>query len=344
MAGGWHGVVWGRLALLGTLVCLGGLSPSRAGAQTHGHSAFWREVRAPGFWRSRELLRQGRALAGMAAREHGASRNARLLGSIRRFRLARQLAPDDPEPLFELGRASAALEPPSVDAGEEASRRNQAQSWLTSLRERFPEYESARVAFELGVLAAHAQDFPRAAEEYQRALDAARVGEGAPSMHANLAEVLMLSGVLDRAEAEYREAIRLNGSRPGTGLALSLFGLAVCLDRMDEPAKALETVRRALVAGGGADVLRSEGVFFEPAAELSYYDALALRALAADADSAFERARFLRQAASALSRYLEGVAPETPFYELAAHRLHDVRAELETLARSDGSGRRRPRR
>ncbi|NOY90835.1 MAG: hypothetical protein GXP55_06445 [Deltaproteobacteria bacterium] len=320
-----HGVI------LGALICAAAVAPTAARAQHAVHSGFWRELRTPGFRRSRELLRQGRALLALAGRERRASHNARLLSAIRRFRLARELAPNDPEALFELGRSKASLRWPTAGGGEELTQADEARALLLELRARFPDYEARRVAFELGVLAAHAQDFPRAAREYERSLEARRVGEGAPSMHANLAEVYMLSGDLERAEEQYRVAIRL--ARPGRGLALSRFGLAVCLDRRDEPRKALAMVRRAMAAGGGStDVLRSSGVFFEPAAELHYYEALALRARAEDARARTQRARLLRQAASALRRYLGGVAPETPFYELAARRLESLRRALRSAS------------
>jgi len=332
---------WAMLMLAVTLLAF---APPAA-AQTRARSAFWREVRSPGYARSRELLRQGRALAALAARVRGPEQRARLLASTRRYRHAHELAPGDPEALFELARALATEPRAPGEPVSSTPATEEARTLFRTLREQRPAYEAQRVAFELGVLAARAQNFPEAALEYQRSLDAVEVGEGAPSMHANLAEVLMLSAQLAEAEQEYRRAVALGDGRPSRGLALSLFGLAVCLDRRDDPQQALAVMRRALGITSAA-VLRADGVFFEPAAEIHFYEALALRTQAADAERVEDKTRLRRQASAALRRYLDGTAHESAFYELAARRLEALRAAMARprRPRTSASGRGRPRR
>jgi hypothetical protein len=73
--------------------------------------------------------------------------------------------------------------------------------------------------------------------------------------------------------------------------ALHLLGLAVALDRDGQTADALATARRAIDLDRSLSQLHDAGVFFVPAGDISYYEALYALAQArpADAERAFDQ-------------------------------------------------------
>jgi tetratricopeptide (TPR) repeat protein len=134
------------------------------------------------------------------------------------------------------------------------------------------------VAFELGILYTREQDFARAEAAYARALRM-RLGQNSRAkVLGNLAEVVMSQGDLERAVSLYEQALE-DGLRHER--VLSLWGLAVALDRLGETSESLARARQALredVRPMGA--LHQSGVFFVPAYELHYYEGLGFLALA----------------------------------------------------------------
>jgi tetratricopeptide (TPR) repeat protein len=126
--------------------------------------------------------------------------------------------------------------------------------------------------------------YDAAARAYAAALAA---GASDAAVYTNLAEVLMADGRLGEAEARYRDAIAVataagaidvRGAVPD--LVLADYGLAVALDRDDQPLAAREMMARASALDPRSAVLelagRREGdLFFVPDGEVLYYQALA---------------------------------------------------------------------
>jgi tetratricopeptide (TPR) repeat protein len=129
-----------------------------------------------------------------------------------------------------------------------------------------------------------ASRYDAAARAYAAALAA---GASDSAVYANLAEVLMADGRLGEAEARYRDAIAVataagaidvRGAVPD--LVLADYGLAVALDRDDQPVAAREMMGRALALDPRAAVLelaarRDGDLFFVPDGEVLYYQGLA---------------------------------------------------------------------
>jgi len=301
-------------------------------------SDFWRELRAPGQRRARTLIEHARRLVRKALRETEGPRPqphvraAYLEGAIERLRLARRYAPDNPEVLFHLGRILAMYERPARE-GPPVRMDREAIATFAALRTLDPDFEAESVAFELGILHTRVGEFDRAAEEYERALLASLDSSAASVTHANLAEVRMMAGDLEAAVRHYERAIHLAEHSPfgdpARSLALAYFGRAVALDRLGEHDGALKSAQRALsIYGGSMDVLRSPGVFFDPPAEIHYYEALGHMALARAADPS-EQPRHLRRARTSWRQYLALSRDPDPWRRLAERHLAEVQAALQ---------------
>src|SRR5436309_2350440 len=108
-----------------------------------------------------------------------------------------------------------------------------------------------------------------------------------------------VEALVQRAQAEL-------GDRPGGGLhegaahaeilALAYYGLAVALDRDEQPGAAREAMARALELDGKMSLLDAAreddtGIFFVPAGDVHYYRAIALTVLGRprEAVEAFQR-------------------------------------------------------
>lgn len=246
-------------------------------------SDFWREVREPGTRRAQTLIRHGQRFL-RAAFAPGADREphiraAHLESAIERFALARSHSPNDPEPLYHLARATAAYERPV--RGSVPERRDvEAIELYEALRALDPEFEAFSVGNDLGILYTRLAEYDRAAEEYERALDDAWEPSLTSTTHSNLAEVYMMGGNLSQAVYHYEVAIELaprlpDRFDPARSLALGRWGLSVALDRLGEHRASLEMAQQALsIYGGSMDVLRSDGVFFDPPSEIHFYEGL----------------------------------------------------------------------
>jgi tetratricopeptide (TPR) repeat protein len=128
-----------------------------------------------------------------------------------------------------------------------------------------------------------------------------RLGEAQPAAYANSGEILMALGRLPEAEDRYREAIRLEGQTAAgrehdENLALAYYGLAVALDRDEQPGAAREAAARALELDGKMALIEpgrddDTGIFFVPAGDVHYYRAVALTVLGRprEAGDAFQR-------------------------------------------------------
>ncbi len=295
-------------------------------------SDFWRELRQPGHRRAQQLLGQGIRMLQAAAQETMPFRKAALVGNaLARFTLARSHVPDDPELLFFHARALALYERPVPGSRRTERRDADAIALYERLHQVAPDHRAEEVGFELGILYTRVRDFPKAIAAYERSVTHSLADDQTPISYSNMAEVRMMSGDLQGAVADYERAVALSragGPLHGRSLALSLFGLAVALDRLGEHGGAVEKAGDAVSAGGGSvGVLRSDGVFYEPAAEIHWYEALGHLAMADDAGPA-ESPRYLRRAVQSWQRYVRLAADDDPWKELAEQRLREAEEAL----------------
>jgi tetratricopeptide (TPR) repeat protein len=296
------------LALVVSLVCAPSVrADDEPPAPVHVASPFWEAAKKPEARRVDTLIRQGRAqlypalgLGLMLGADLSAHRRAAVENAIARFERARTLAADDPEVLYLCGKALSLWER-RTPSGRIEKKSREAIARFEALRKVDPLYEAADVAFEMGVLFTREGDFTRAAEEYTRALTL-RIDEASRGVIlGNLAEVTMMSGDLEEAVGYYERAIHEGGADERL---LSLWGLAVALDRLGEHGEALEHARRALRDDQRPmGVLKQSSVFFVPPYEAHYYDGLGLLALAEEqAGEASNAEAIARDAPKVLSR------------------------------------------
>jgi tetratricopeptide (TPR) repeat protein len=270
----------------GLLCALGIAVPAAADdmlAPRHVSAPFWRRAREPEAARAEALVRQGRALLVPALRvsfllgkDASIQRRVGIENALSRFERARELTPDDPELLFLTGRALSAWQ---REGGGRAEHKNaEAIESFLALRALDPWYEAETVAFELGILYTREARFREAQAEYERALRLRLEVEGDSAVLGNLAEVTMLAGDLERSVRLYERAI---GEGSSDQRLLSLWGLAVALDRLGERARAIESAQEALRSDQRPmHVLEQGGVFFVPAHERHYYRGLGFQAQA----------------------------------------------------------------
>jgi tetratricopeptide (TPR) repeat protein len=211
-----------------------------------------------------------------------------------------------------------------IEAAEASGRFDAACAMLERALPRYAGAERTAVWFRLGVVRSKLGRYREAAMAY-----AAVVADGAAdsAVYSNLAEVLMAAGRLPDAQARYRDAISAAGDL-GVGdrreraheLALAYYGLAVALDRDEQPAAARETMLRALAHDPTASVLKVASVsggdlFFVPDGEVFYYLGLAAEAegRGGDAEAAFRefiahapRGRWVRAAEAHLAKKATG--------------------------------------
>ena len=131
----------------------------------------------------------------------------------------------------------------------------------------------------------------------------------------NRAEALMVAGDLDESVVGYRAAIRLAGDQP-----LAHWGLAIALDRSGDEAGAVASAANALRFDPESAALHDPNVFFLPAYDRWWYDALGAMAHAR-AEKNRELARSLWAAAASLwTRYLELASPDDRWVRTATAR------------------------
>jgi tetratricopeptide (TPR) repeat protein len=261
--------------LLAALCCAGRtVQAEDVLAPRHVSAPFWQRAREPEAARAEALLRQGRALLVPALRvsfllgkEASIQRRVGIENALSRFARARVLSPRDPELLFLTGKALAAWQREAAGATEHKS--SEAIECFLALRAIDPWYEAESVAFELGVLFTREGRFRDAQAEYERALRLRLEADTDSAALGNLAEVTMLAGDLERAVQLYEQAVAEGSSDQRL---LSLWGLAVALDRLGERGRAIETAQDALRSDQQPmHVLEQGSVFFVPAHERLYY-------------------------------------------------------------------------
>jgi len=203
------------------------------------------------------------------------------------------------------GRDDVATVLERVEADETAGRLDVASATLERALTRFAGAERSALWLRLGIVRTRLGRFRDAAVAY-----AAVVADGAAdsSVYSNYAEVLMAAGRLSDAEARYRDAISAANDL-GVGdrreraheLAMAYYGLAVALDRDEQPAAARETMLRALAYDPTASVLKVASApggdfFFVPDGDVLYYLGLAAEAEGRDGDAQEAFRDFLERA------------------------------------------------
>jgi tetratricopeptide (TPR) repeat protein len=141
--------------------------------------------------------------------------------------------------------------------------------------------EAERVASELGLVLSRVGSYEEALAEYDRALkliDPERrpsVFEdlGRSVLYGNSAETLMALGHVDRAIQRYRQA-EATATAGDIEWELAEWGLGVALDRDDQLEKSRQAIQRALDVDPAMAHLADESVFFEPAGDKRYYEAI----------------------------------------------------------------------
>jgi tetratricopeptide (TPR) repeat protein len=208
------------------------------------------------------------------------------LGALGRVAIAATPAHAAPEPPFWLRIARG----PEVPAGESkpSDQAVERASWLTLAleRTRAGRYDAAARAY--GALVAS--------------------GANDPAVYTNLAEVLMADGRLAEAEARYRDAIAVANETAAQDpraraqdLALASYGLAVALDRDEQPAAAREMMGRALALDPTRAVLDlatgpNSDLTFVPEGEVYDYLGLAAEVAGRRPDAAEAFRQFLARA------------------------------------------------
>ncbi|MDB4966209.1 MAG: hypothetical protein JWN44_1898 [Myxococcales bacterium] len=141
--------------------------------------------------------------------------------------------------------------------------------------------DAERIAAELGLVLSRIGSYEDALAEYDRALklvDAERrpsVFEdyGRSVLYGNSAETLMALGRIPEAIDRYRQAE--STATPGDiEWELAEWGLGVALDRDEQIDKSRQAVQRALDFDPTMAHLTEDSVFFEPAGDKRYYEAL----------------------------------------------------------------------
>jgi tetratricopeptide (TPR) repeat protein len=177
----------------------------------------------------------------------------------------------------------------------------------------------------------------------------------------NMGEAEMRLGHVDDALGTFREILRLCGELPNTGnngrtYVLTLWDLAIALDRSGDPGEALDAAAKASrmrVIGSRGNVVTGAGliasdpsVFFVPAWELEWYLALGASAEARDAKDARDAAGHWAGAVKHWDAYVERSSAEGGqdlFLEIARVRQAHAHARVLVAEKAAAKLPKRPR-
>ena len=189
--------------------------------------------------------------------------------------------PRDPAPHIELARVltTADLDHPEVCRPHSCERA--IAELIEARRLDAAGAEGQHIASELGLVYSRVGAYEDALAEYDRALELVDP-ERHPNMfdgytrgvlYGNSAETLMALGRLDAAIERYRQA-EANSVQGEIEWELAEWGLGVALDRDEQIEKSRQAIQRALEIDPTMAHLADESVFFEPAGDKRYYEAL----------------------------------------------------------------------
>jgi tetratricopeptide (TPR) repeat protein len=191
-------------------------------------------------------------------------------------------SPKDPGPHEVLARALTTVDPDHPEACRPGACERAVAELKRARQLDGGGVDAERIASELGIILSRVGAFAEALTEYDRALRLVE-SERRPSsfeetagravLYGNSAETLMALGRLDEAVERYRQSEA--AASPGDlEWQLAEWGLGVALDRDEQVEKARAAIERALDYDPTMARLSGEGVFFEPAGDKHYYEAL----------------------------------------------------------------------
>jgi len=279
---------------------------------------------------------------------------AKLLSAIERTLDARELSEAEPEVSRHIARAAVAMadlsgirapkDPRLATLLAEAllaarlGREANARALLERALPVLPDGPFRGHAFTvLGDVLASTGEPKLAIEARTAALRLQRTPGARAGSYYNRGEAWLELGELESARADYLAAIEL--AREPDVLALARYGLGVALERLgDLPAAydaldAANAVRLPVPAFPASDPLELPGVYFAPAYERSYLEALRSMARARRAPTVEDRRLELSNAVDAWDAFLEAAPESVPHRRNAsAHRKRSAE-ELERLER-----------
>jgi len=288
------------------------------------------------------------------ARSPQVAAEAKLLAAIERTLDARELSEAEPEVSRHIARAAVAMadlsgirepkDPRLATLLAEAllaarlGREAQARALLERALPALPDGPFRGHAFTvLGDVLASTNEPRLAIEARTAALRLQRTPGSRAGSYYNRGEAWLELGELELARADYLAAIEV--AREPDVLALSRYGLAVALERLgDLPAAydaldAANAIRLPIPAFPTTDPLDLPGVYFVPAYERSYLEALRSMARARRAPTVEVRQEELIKAVAAWDAYLEAAPDSVPYRRNAsAHRKRSAE-ELEKVER-----------
>jgi tetratricopeptide (TPR) repeat protein len=284
------------------------------------------------------------------ARRPKASAESRLLAALERTLDARELSQGEPEVSQHIARAAVAMSDLSGirEPSDPRLRTVIAEALIAARLDREPE---ARELLESAL--PELPDGPLRARGYALLADVlAQIDEPRPAIAArtealrleyradaragsyyNRAEAKLELGQLESAREDYLRAIDL-ASEPDI-LALARYGLGVTLERLGDLPSAYQAldaanlVRLPVPPYLANDPLELPGVYFVPAYERHYLEALRAMARARRAANDADRREHLETALAAWDAYLEAAPDDVPYRRNAAAHRKRTLAELE---------------
>jgi tetratricopeptide (TPR) repeat protein len=189
--------------------------------------------------------------------------------------------PRDPAPHIVLARILTTADPDHPEACRPRSCERAIAELKEARRLDAAGAEAQRIAAELGLVLSRVGAYEDALAEYDRALklvDPERRPSlfddyGRSVLYGNSAETLMALGRLDAAIERYRQA-EATSVQGDIEWELAEWGLGVALDRDEQIEKSRQAIQRALDVDPTMSHLADESVFFEPAGDKRYYEAL----------------------------------------------------------------------
>lgn len=192
---------------------------------------------------------------------------------------------------------------------------------------------AGRAWFNVAIASARLGDPKRERDAYTRALELVWEPGFRANILGNRGESHMVLGELELAIADYKRAI-LVADRPDLS-ALAHFGLGVALERNGDLPRALEAMNTAsaIHIPGVGSALDLPSVFFVPAYDVHYYQALSSMALARAETKPELVAAHLLDAGEAWQKYLDLAVPDKARWVPNAKRHQaSILARLKKLA------------
>lgn len=215
-----------------------------------------------------------------------------------------------------------------------------AEIYKAAMRD-FPNHPLARRSrFKLAIECGYIGDHECESRLYREIISQETEPDEIATPTLNLAEADMHHHDLREAIEGYREAWRLSGSYASGALtaALAQWGLAVALDRSGELREADEAAHLAVsTAQNHVEILRTNGIFFFPDYEVTWYEAISYAALARRAPNAKVRLMHWQNAERYMGEWVRGAKRTKDHWlpiaevRLATYTQERKRAEAELL-------------